>query len=314
MTRICLLVLSALIALGARGQSHSPADSVAESRKWPTVAQAAIGLGINAALTEGLKHTVHEMRPDRNGNNSFPSRHTSCAFAGATVFANATYRHSPAWPMVFHAAASGVAFQRVASRRHYASDVVAGAAIGIASAELGFALGRLISGSSPAPRGTAWDGFRPTLSVTSEALYTIAQPGDGKFCTGYSTALRARLPISGRHGIGLTLAGSTTPVKVGGAYAGPLNAIGASAGWAAQFALPHPALAIAAGAEAGAIRLLHTDNWEHKKWAATARADAALMWRLTKHFAASAGVSANISNIEGATGAIGLSIGSVAVF
>ena len=313
MTRICLLVLSALIALGARGQSHSPADSVAESRKWPTVAQAAIGLGINAALTEGLKHTVHEMRPDRNGNNSFPSRHTSWAFAGATVFANATYRHSPVWPMVFHAAASGVAFQRVASRRHYASDVVAGAAIGIASAELGFALGRLISGSSPAPRGTAWDGFRPTLSVTSEALYTIAQPGDGKFCTGYSTALRARLPISGRHGIGLTLAGSTTPVKVGGA-ASPLNTIGASAGWAAQFALPHPALAIAAGAEAGAIRLLHTDNLEHKKWAATARADAALMWRLTKHFAASAGVSANISNIEGATGAIGLSIGSVAVF
>jgi hypothetical protein len=215
--------------------------------------------------------------------------------------------------MVFHAAASGVAFQRVASRRHYASDVVAGAAIGIASAELGFALGRLISGSSPAPRGTAWDGFRPTLSVTSEALYTIAQPDDGRFCTGYSTALRARLPISGRHGIGLTLAGSTTPVKVGGA-ASPLNTIGASAGWAAQFALPHPALAIAAGAEAGAIRLLHTDNWEHKKWAATARADAALMWRLTKHFAASAGVSANISNIEGATGAIGLSIGSVAVF
>lgn len=313
MTRICLLVLSALIALGARGQSHSPADSVAESRKWPTVAQAAIGLGINAALTEGLKHTVHEMRPDRNGNNSFPSRHTSWAFAGATVFANATYRHSPVWPMVFHAAASGVAFQRVASRRHYASDVVAGAAIGIASAELGFALGRLISGSSPAPRGTAWDGFRPTLSVTSEALYTIAQPGDGKFCTGYSTALRARLPISTRHGIGLTLAGSTTPVKVGGA-ANPLHAIGASAGWAAQFALPHPALAIAAGAEAGAIRLLHTDNLEHKKWAATARADAALMWRLTKFFAASAGVSANISNIKGATGAIGLSIGSVAVF
>lgn len=313
MTRICLLVLSALIALGARGQSHSPADSVAESRKWPTVAQAAIGLGINAALTEGLKHTVHEMRPDRNGNNSFPSRHTSWAFAGATVFANATYRHSPVWPMVFHAAASGVAFQRVASRRHYASDVVAGAAIGIASAELGFALGRLISGSSPAPRGTAWDGFRPTLSVTSEALYTLAQPGDGKFCTGYSTALRARLPISTRHGIGLTLAGSTTPVKVGGA-ANPLNAIGASAGWAAQFALPHPALAIAAGAEAGAIRLLHTDNLEHKKWAATARADAALMWRLTKFFAASAGVSANISNIKGATGAIGLSIGSVAVF
>lgn len=313
MTRICLLVLSALIALGARGQSHSPADSVAESRKWPTVAQAAIGLGINAALTEGLKHTVHEMRPDRNGNNSFPSRHTSWAFAGATVFANATYRHSPVWPMVFHAAASGVAFQRVASRRHYASDVVAGAAIGIASAELGFALGRLISGSSPAPRGTAWDGFRPTLSVTSEALYTIAQPDDGRFCTGYSTALRARLPISGRHGIGLTLAGSTTPVKVGGA-ASPLNTIGASAGWAAQFALPHPALAIAAGAEAGAIRLLHTDNLEHKKWAATARADAALMWRLTKFFAASAGVSANISNIKGATGAIGLSIGSVAVF
>ncbi len=46
MTRICLLVLSALIALGASGQSHSPADSVAESRKWPTVAQAAIGLGM----------------------------------------------------------------------------------------------------------------------------------------------------------------------------------------------------------------------------------------------------------------------------
>lgn len=316
MKQYCLLVLSLLIAAGARGQYFSTAADTAATapRPLPCLAQAAIGLGFNALITEGVKHSIHQMRPDRNGNNSFPSRHTSWAFAGATIISNNTYRFSPAWPMAAHAAATAVGFQRVAARRHYASDVVAGAATGIASAELGFILGRLIHGSTPAPRATAWDGFHPTLALTSEALYTIAQPGDTHLCTGFATTMRLSVPLASHHGICISLQGSASPAKNGGNGPVPLVAAGLSTGWTAQFALPHKALALSVSAEGGTMKLFRTDGWDHHKWTALVRADASLLWRLTDSFAASAGISARVVNPSRATAAIGISVGSVAIF
>jgi len=43
-------------------------------------ASAAVGFGV----AQGLKQVFPEMRPDRSGNDSFPSGHTATAFAAAT--------------------------------------------------------------------------------------------------------------------------------------------------------------------------------------------------------------------------------------
>jgi membrane-associated phospholipid phosphatase len=79
------------------------------------------------ALTYGIKFSVGRSRPD-GGGFSFPSGHTTAAFASATVL----HRHF-GWKVGIPAygAATYVATSRVQGKRHYLSDVAFGAALGI---------------------------------------------------------------------------------------------------------------------------------------------------------------------------------------
>ena len=96
---------------------------------------------IPATLTvEGIKRLVPRTRPDgdqKPSNASFPSSHAAGAFALATVF---TRRWRKLWPLWFLAAAL-VAFSRLYLNRHFLSDVVVGAMIGLGWA---WALGRWV--------------------------------------------------------------------------------------------------------------------------------------------------------------------------
>ena len=83
----------------------------------------------NFVATEGLKSIIDKERP--NGlNESFPSGHTSAAFQGAS-FIHKRYGMKYAIPTYIGAAFVG--YSRVESDNHYIEDVLAGAAIGIAS-------------------------------------------------------------------------------------------------------------------------------------------------------------------------------------
>ena len=105
-----------------------------------------VSFGLNASITYGLKHTIHEMRPDGTDYHSFPSGHTSIAFCGATTLMH-EYRHVSPWIGVAgYTLATGVAVDRVRRNRHHWGDVVAGAAIGVASAEAGYLIGDWILG------------------------------------------------------------------------------------------------------------------------------------------------------------------------
>jgi membrane-associated phospholipid phosphatase len=86
---------------------------------------AALTLGV----TYGLKYTVNERRPD-GGSQSFPSGHTSISFSAAEFMRK---RYGWEYGVPAYAAASFVAYSRVEAREHYPHDVIAGAAIGIAS-------------------------------------------------------------------------------------------------------------------------------------------------------------------------------------
>ncbi len=69
---------------------------------------------------------------DANGkksNSSFPSGHTTAAFAAATVFA-VEYRNKPYIPIIAYSIATLVGVSRITENKHWATDVLAGAALG----------------------------------------------------------------------------------------------------------------------------------------------------------------------------------------
>jgi membrane-associated phospholipid phosphatase len=80
-----------------------------------------------AAVTYGLQYTVHSEGPDGE-EHSFPSGHTSIAFAGAS-FIQQRYGWAYGGPAYFAAALVGAS--RIASDKHHVVDVLAGAGIGI---------------------------------------------------------------------------------------------------------------------------------------------------------------------------------------
>ncbi len=85
------------------------------------------------ALVNGLKYTIREPRP--NGTrNSFPSGHTATVFAGAELV-RAEYGWGYGIPA--YLVACGVGFMRIYNDRHWFTDVLAGAAVGIVSAQIG---------------------------------------------------------------------------------------------------------------------------------------------------------------------------------
>ena len=110
-----------------------------------------IEAGVFSALTTTLaKYAAGRRRPSetnavddwRHGGDSFPSLHVSAAFAIGTVFAESggdDYR----WVrrVIGYGVAAGTGYARVQHGAHWLSDTVAGAALGLATAQ--FTLNRL---------------------------------------------------------------------------------------------------------------------------------------------------------------------------
>lgn len=71
----------------------------------------------------------------RGTNSSFPSAHTTVAFAAATVFAM-EYRDKPLVPILAYSAATLVGLSRLTENKHWATDVLTGAALGYLSGRL----------------------------------------------------------------------------------------------------------------------------------------------------------------------------------
>ena len=87
-------------------------------------------LAVNEALVQTIKYTTRRERPDGSGRNSFPSGHAADTFA----FATALERHL-GWKgaVPAYAFASYVAMSRLPDNKHWLSDVVFGAGVGIIS-------------------------------------------------------------------------------------------------------------------------------------------------------------------------------------
>jgi membrane-associated phospholipid phosphatase len=90
------------------------------------------------AITYPLKKIVGEPRPDTGARNSFPSGHTAQAFAAATFLAKEYGDEHPFIAISAYALASGIGVLRVMNNRHWSSDVLAGAGIGILSTNIAY--------------------------------------------------------------------------------------------------------------------------------------------------------------------------------
>jgi undecaprenyl-diphosphatase len=79
----------------------------------------------------GIKQSVRRKRPldDELGDPSFPSGHTSIAFSMATILGH----QYPKWRVPLYVGAGLVGLSRIYLGRHYASDVLMGAAVGTIS-------------------------------------------------------------------------------------------------------------------------------------------------------------------------------------
>lgn len=101
----------------------------------------ALAVGSMLSVVYTVKHGLGRLRPDGSTHNSFPSGHTAMAFTSATIL-HKEYGHLSPWVSIAgYSAATITGISRSLNNRHWLSDIVVGAGVGILSTELGYLLG-----------------------------------------------------------------------------------------------------------------------------------------------------------------------------
>jgi membrane-associated phospholipid phosphatase len=85
-----------------------------------------------------LKKITNQLRPDSSAYTAFPSGHTGEAFASAELMRMEYKDVSPWYGVAGYAMAVTTGYLRMYNNKHWLSDVVAGAGIGILSAKLAY--------------------------------------------------------------------------------------------------------------------------------------------------------------------------------
>lgn len=92
-----------------------------------------------------MKNITKVERPDGSARNSFPSGHTATAFMGAELLRREYWDVSPWIGIAGYAVAAGTGFFRMYNNRHWLTDVIAGAGIGILSVQAAYWLYPIIT-------------------------------------------------------------------------------------------------------------------------------------------------------------------------
>lgn len=120
-----------VVIMGDVGQYLIPAVGFAMTVKlkdWEGTRQMVKG-GVAAQLTSlTLKYTIDCERPNKHDCCSFPSGHTTMAFYGAGFI---KWRYGWKYAVPAFIGAGFVGYSRIQTKKHWVSDVVAGAAIGL---------------------------------------------------------------------------------------------------------------------------------------------------------------------------------------
>jgi hypothetical protein len=93
---------------------------------------------IMSGLVFGTKNISGIERPDQSDRSSFPSGHTAAAFVAAEFMRQEYKDVSPWYGVAGYTIAATTGYLRMYNNKHWLSDVVAGAGIGIASTKLAY--------------------------------------------------------------------------------------------------------------------------------------------------------------------------------
>lgn len=132
-------VMLALKAVGVESRSS-----------WKKMLTAdAFSIGLITAVTRAIKPVAKEERPDGSNHHSFPSGHTATAFMCATMLQK-EYGHLSPWiGFSAYSVATATGVMRMMNNKHWMSDILAGAGMGIMGTEFGYWLADLAFPSHP---------------------------------------------------------------------------------------------------------------------------------------------------------------------
>jgi membrane-associated phospholipid phosphatase len=117
---------------------------------WKGTAQLTVDTVATVGIAYGLKHVIHEQRPDKSDFQSMPSDTAALAFAPANFLWD---RYGWQYGLPAYAAATFVAWSRVDAQKHHWYDVTA-------SAALAFGVSKIFT-TRYQPRGLTY-GVTPT--------------------------------------------------------------------------------------------------------------------------------------------------------
>lgn len=181
------------------------------SNHWEALSAHATSYALTMGTVYAGKYITKRSRPDGSNQLSFPSGHTAFAFAGATIL-DAEYGARYPW---LSAAGYGVAtltgLGRVLNNRHWATDVVAGAGVGIAATYVGYLLNDLMWGrglerfelTEEREGSDSW-GYLMLRKGRQDLFAEVGEYGGNKL--GSDVSLVARYPIYRQ--IGLQMQGT----------------------------------------------------------------------------------------------------------
>lgn len=153
----------------------------------------AFSAGIMALAVNSLKYSCRVMRPDGSSRNSFPSGHTATAFMTATML-HKEYGHLSPWISIgAYGVAAVTGVSRQLNDKHWMSDVMVGAGIGILATELGYFLADLIfreRGLHVREQTVLYDRYRRP-SFVSFAMGAAVAPGGYELPGGSRLTLRS---------------------------------------------------------------------------------------------------------------------------
>ncbi|RQO70616.1 PAP2 family protein [Pedobacter sp. KBW06] len=185
----------------------------------------AFSIGIMGAIVNGVKHTSRVERPDASSKNSFPSGHTAMAFMNATVLDKEYGQYShPLYGVAGYAMATATALGRGLNNRHWVTDVLAGAGVGIISTELGYLITDQIfknrGMNEPVKRNPVPIQAKPSFiemhlgyaTATSKDM-TMEEPGDIRTKDGFNYGLEGAWFINKNFGIGGEFAFTSFPLN-----------------------------------------------------------------------------------------------------
>ncbi len=126
-----------------------------------------ISVVITQAITGAMKKSIFKLRPNEFNADAFPSGHTSHAFANASVLYEEFKESSPLLAYSGYAFATTTGTFRMLNNKHWLSDVLVGAGLGIAVTKLVYHFDYLFS----------WNPFKKSKDTVLTPTYNGSAVG-----------------------------------------------------------------------------------------------------------------------------------------